>query len=175
MSQSSSSAGSSRSSVPGDRADGARTEAGHGSGKARVADATDTTVSLDSGALAAAIDPSASAPEAGEVPVLAITRGPGAGSSYALDASETRIGRHPEAHILLDDVTVSRRHAILTLVGERVVLTDQGSLNGTYVAGERVDSHVLEHGDEVQIGRFHMVFQQGDVRGGAVTGGKDVG
>jgi pSer/pThr/pTyr-binding forkhead associated (FHA) protein len=135
----------------------------------------DTTVSLDPGALAAAVDPSAAAPEAGEIPVLAITRGPGAGSRYVLDEAETRIGRHPEAHILLDDVTVSRRHAILTLVADRVVLTDQGSLNGTYVAGERVDSHVLEPGDEIQIGRFHLVFQQGVVPDDAVTGGADVG
>jgi len=142
---------------------------------ARSAESTDTTVSLDPGALAAAIDPSASAPEAGDVPLLAITRGPGAGSRYVLDAAETRIGRHPEAHILLDDVTVSRRHAILTLVAERVVLTDQGSLNGTYVAGERVDSHVLEPGDEVQIGRFHLVFQQGHVQERTVVGGSDVG
>jgi hypothetical protein len=176
VSQSSGSSGPSereaRSDVPGRAPEPAAGDDGAGD---RIADATDTTVSLDPGALAAAIDPSAAAPEAGEVPVLAITRGPGAGSRFVLDAPETRIGRHPEAHILLDDVTVSRRHAILTLAGGRVVLTDQGSLNGTYVAGERVDSHVLEPGDEVQIGRFHLVFQQGDVPDGATAGGTDVG
>ena len=122
---------------------------------------SDTTASLDPEVLAAGIDPSAPDPVRDDAQSLVITRGPGAGSRYRIDRSETRIGRHPEAHILLDDVTVSRRHALLTLVDDHVVLTDQASLNGTYVAGERVDSHVLVDGDEVQIGRFHLLFQEG--------------
>jgi len=121
----------------------------------------DTTASLDHDALAARLDPSQPDPDRDETRVLVITRGPGAGSRYRLVDAEVRIGRHPEAHVLLDDVTVSRRHALLTNVDGRVVLTDQASLNGTYVAGERVDSHVLVDGDEVQIGRFHLVFLEG--------------
>jgi pSer/pThr/pTyr-binding forkhead associated (FHA) protein len=121
----------------------------------------DTTASLDPEVLARDLDPSAPDPEREDAQALIITRGPGAGSRYRIDRAETRIGRHPEAHILLDDVTVSRRHALLTLVDGQVVLTDQASLNGTYVAGERVDSHVLTDGDEVQIGRFHLLFQEG--------------
>jgi pSer/pThr/pTyr-binding forkhead associated (FHA) protein len=129
---------------------------------------SDTTASLDPDGLAAQLDPSDSDPAPADARALVITRGPGAGSRYLIDRPETRIGRHPEAHILLDDVTVSRRHALLTAVDSQVVLTDQASLNGTYVAGERVDSHVLSDGDEVQIGRFHLVFQEGpeDVHGG---------
>ena len=128
---------------------------------------TDTTASLDADALAARIDPSEAAPLRDDDRALVITRGPGAGSRYLILESETRIGRHPEAHILLDDVTVSRRHALLTLVDEQVVLTDQASLNGTYVGGERVDSHLLSDGDEIQIGRFQLVFQAGP------SGGQD--
>jgi len=120
----------------------------------------DTTASLDAEALAAGVDPASVDPVGDGARVLVITRGPGAGSRYQLDG-ETRIGRHPEAHILLDDVTVSRRHALVTVVDEYAVLTDQASLNGTYVAGERVDSHVLADGDEIQIGRFHLVFLEG--------------
>jgi len=121
----------------------------------------DTTASLDPDALAAGADPTASAADGGGDRRLIITRGPGAGSTFLLDRPEIRIGRHPEADILLDDVTVSRRHALASTLDGRVVLTDQGSLNGTYVAGERVDSHVLADGDEVQVGRFHLVFREG--------------
>lgn len=120
----------------------------------------DTTASLDPDALSDGLDTQSLDPVGEGSRVLVITRGPGAGSRYHLDA-ETRIGRHPEAHILLDDVTVSRRHALVTIVDEHVVLTDQASLNGTYVAGERVDSHVLADGDELQIGRFHLVYLEG--------------
>jgi len=120
----------------------------------------DTTASLDPDALSEGVDTETLDPVGAGTRVLVITRGPGAGSRYHLDG-ETRIGRHPEAHILLDDVTVSRRHALVTMVDEHTVLTDQASLNGTYVTGERVDSHVLSDGDEIQIGRFHLVFLEG--------------
>jgi pSer/pThr/pTyr-binding forkhead associated (FHA) protein len=131
--------------------------------------AADTTASLDAEALAEQLDPAAPDPAREETRALVITRGPGAGSRYRIDRSEIRIGRHPEAHILLDDVTVSRRHALLTVLDDAVVLTDQASLNGTYVGGARVDSHVLSDGDEVQIGRFVLLFQEGpgDVADGA--------
>ena len=120
----------------------------------------DTTASLDPDVLADGVDPTASASE-GTARRLLITRGPGAGSTFLVDRPEIRIGRHPEADILLDDVTVSRRHALVTSSADAVVLTDQGSLNGSYVAGERVDSHPLADGDEIQIGRFHLVFRDG--------------
>jgi len=121
----------------------------------------ETTASLDRDALADRIDPAQPDPDRDEARVIVITRGPGAGSRYRIVEDEVRIGRHPEAHVLLDDVTVSRRHALLTTVDGHVVLTDQASLNGTYVGGERVDSHVLTDGDEIQIGRFHLVFLEG--------------
>lgn len=133
--------------------------------------AGDTTASLDPDALAAQLDPSDHSPAPADARALVITRGPGAGSRYLIDRTETRIGRHPEAHILLDDVTVSRRHALLTVVDDQVVLTDQASLNGTYVAGERVDSHVLVDGDEIQIGRFHLAYLEGSSAAGDVVHG----
>jgi pSer/pThr/pTyr-binding forkhead associated (FHA) protein len=119
-------------------------------------DLGDTTAAIDP----AGIDPELGSPDlaAGDVPVLVETRGTGVGTRYPLDRPETRVGRHPDADIFLDDVTVSRRHALLTAVEGRLLLTDQGSLNGTYVAGERVDSRILAHGDEVQVGRFRFVF-----------------
>jgi pSer/pThr/pTyr-binding forkhead associated (FHA) protein len=133
----------------------------------------DTTGSFDPSALDTELDLSELSSEPGEPAVLVVTRGPGTGSRYRLDRDETRIGRHPEAHVFLDDVTVSRRHALVAAVEDALVLTDQGSLNGTYLLGERIDSRVLEHGDEVQIGRFRLLFlaaapaTSGDDDGGA--------
>ncbi len=118
----------------------------------------DTTGAFDPSALDAEFDASTLSSEPGEPPVLIVTRGPGAGSRYRLDRDETRIGRHPEAHIFLDDVTVSRRHALIAAVDDALVLTDQGSLNGTYIGGERLDSRVLVDGDELQVGRFRLLF-----------------
>jgi pSer/pThr/pTyr-binding forkhead associated (FHA) protein len=118
----------------------------------------DTTGAFDLSAIDAELDADALRQVPGDPAVLVVTRGPGAGSRYRLDRPETRIGRHPEAHVFLDDVTVSRRHVLIAAVEDALVLTDQGSLNGTYVGGERVDSRVLEHGDELQIGRFRLLF-----------------
>jgi pSer/pThr/pTyr-binding forkhead associated (FHA) protein len=71
----------------------------------------------------------------------------------------TRLGRHPDSEISLDDITVSRRHAEIRRSGESFVLTDVGSLNGTYVNHERIDEAVvLGSGDEVQVGKFRLVF-----------------
>lgn len=122
----------------------------------------DTTAALDPAAFGDEVDPASLTDGSNSLPVLIITRGPGAGSRYFLDREETRIGRHPDADIMLDDVTVSRRHAILTAVDDKIVMTDQGSLNGTYVAGERVDSTILTAGVEIQIGRFQLVFLAGN-------------
>ena len=93
--------------------------------------------------------------------LLVVKRGPNAGSRFLLDQSTTSAGRHPESDIFLDDVTVSRRHAEFRREGGDFVVVDVGSLNGTYVNREPVDTAVLANGDEVQIGKFRLVFLTG--------------
>jgi Inner membrane component of T3SS, cytoplasmic domain/zinc-ribbon domain len=93
--------------------------------------------------------------------MLVVRRGPNAGSTYALDADETSVGRHPDSDLFLDDVTVSRRHAVVKRVGDHYEITDVGSLNGTYVGGERIDTARLDDMAEVQIGRFVLTFLLG--------------
>ena len=94
-----------------------------------------------------------------EVGMLVVRRGPNAGSRFALGLGTTTIGRHPDSDIFLDDVTVSRRHAEFNHEGPSFTVTDVGSLNGTYVNRERIDQTTeLHSGDEVQIGKFRMVF-----------------
>lgn len=91
--------------------------------------------------------------------LLVVKRGPNAGARFVLDAPVTRAGRHPESDIFLDDVTVSRRHAEFTHKSEgRDAVRDVGSLNGTYVNRERIEEAVLNSGDEVQIGKFKLVY-----------------
>jgi hypothetical protein len=90
--------------------------------------------------------------------LLLVRSGPTAGARYLLDADVTTIGRHPEADIFFDDVTVSRRHAEVTRTGASFELVDQRSLNGTYVNGERVDRAVLVDGAEVRVGKFRLNF-----------------
>ena len=101
----------------------------------------------------------------GELPegmgMLVVKRGPNAGSKYVLDADVTTAGRHPDSDIFLDDITVSRRHAEFMRDGGSYRVRDVGSLNGTYVNRERTDNAVLAHGDEVQIGKFKLVFFSG--------------
>lgn len=89
---------------------------------------------------------------------LVVRTGPQAGERFVLRDVLTRLGRHPASEISLDDITVSRRHAEITREGRRYVVRDVGSLNGTYVNQERIDEVGLEHGDEVQIGKFRLVF-----------------
>lgn len=89
---------------------------------------------------------------------LVMRNGEEPGSALSLAAPLTRLGRHPDSEILLDDITVSRRHAEIERRGARYVARDAGSLNGTYVNGHRVDEVVLEHGDEVQVGKFRLIF-----------------
>lgn len=89
---------------------------------------------------------------------LVITRGAAAGSRFELAPGVTTIGRHPESTIFLDDVTVSRRHAEIRRDTAAVTITDAGSLNGTYVNRERAESASLRSSDEVQIGKFKLVF-----------------
>ena len=90
--------------------------------------------------------------------MLMVKRGPNAGSRFTLDAEVTRAGRHPDSEIFLDDITVSRRHAEFVRQGPGYVVRDVGSLNGTYLNRERLESAPLAHGDEVQIGKFKLVF-----------------
>jgi pSer/pThr/pTyr-binding forkhead associated (FHA) protein len=93
--------------------------------------------------------------------LLVVQRGPGAGSRFLLDEDEVHAGRHPESQIFLDDVTVSRRHAEFHRAGEEFTVSDAGSLNGTYVNRDRIDKVVLKDGDEVQIGKYRLVFFAG--------------
>lgn len=97
--------------------------------------------------------------------LLVVKRGPNAGSRFLLDRETTSAGRHPDSDIFLDDVTVSRRHAEFRREGNDFVVVDVGSLNGTYVNREPVDTSVLANGDEVQIGKFRLVFLTGPVDG----------
>ncbi|GAB2839071.1 FHA domain-containing protein [Microbacterium insulae] len=90
--------------------------------------------------------------------LLLVRSGPTAGARYLLDTDVTTVGRHPEADIFFDDVTVSRRHAEITRTGTSFELVDQRSLNGTYVNGERVDRAVLDNGAEVRVGKFRLNF-----------------
>jgi pSer/pThr/pTyr-binding forkhead associated (FHA) protein len=93
--------------------------------------------------------------------LLVVQRGPGAGSRFLLDNDVTTAGRHADSEIFLDDVTVSRRHATFTREGNTFTVADAGSLNGTYVNRDRIDTVVLKDTDEVQIGKYRLVFFQG--------------
>jgi FHA domain/zinc-ribbon domain len=91
--------------------------------------------------------------------LLVVLRGPNAGSRFLLDHDFTSTGRHPDSDIFLDDVTVSRRHAeFYRHGGDRFTVRDVGSLNGTYVNRERIEEAELFGGDEVQIGKFRLLF-----------------
>jgi pSer/pThr/pTyr-binding forkhead associated (FHA) protein len=142
------------------------------------ADATDTTTTITFGAdVAAEADERASLAPADAAAVdalpsgsalLVVQRGPGAGSRYLLDTDLSTVGRHPESDIFLDDITVSRRHVEFRREagegGFRV--HDVGSLNGTYVNGDRVDDAELQNGDEVRIGKFRLIFFASDEKAG---------
>jgi pSer/pThr/pTyr-binding forkhead associated (FHA) protein len=126
-------------------------------------DASETTVTLQ------AVDEHGEVPDEEptvtlvEVPrgrgVLVVKRGPNVGARYSLDKPVTRAGRHPESDIFLDDITVSRRHAEIERRADgAVTIRDDGSLNGTYVNRERIEEQTLKGGDEVQIGKFKLVY-----------------
>jgi hypothetical protein len=125
---------------------------------------TTSTVSLgwDSEAPDVADEPAADAMMAEALPagtaLLVVRRGPNAGSRFLLDSDLTTAGRHPESDIFLDDVTVSRRHAEFYRHGAGFTVRDVGSLNGTYVNRERIEESALNGGDEVQVGKFRLVF-----------------
>jgi pSer/pThr/pTyr-binding forkhead associated (FHA) protein len=103
---------------------------------------------------------------AGGPAALVVKRGPNAGSKFLLDTDLTRVGRHPDSDIFLDDITVSRRHAEVMREGAGYELCDVGSLNGTYLNRERVERSSLSNGDEIQIGKFKLVFFTGGGGGG---------
>ena len=90
--------------------------------------------------------------------LLIVKRGPSDGSRFLLDVDITCAGRHPNAEIFLDDVTVSRKHAEFRRDANGFTVTDLASLNGTYVNGDRVDAARLTDGDEVQVGKFKLTF-----------------
>jgi pSer/pThr/pTyr-binding forkhead associated (FHA) protein len=94
----------------------------------------------------------------GSAAMVVVKRGPNAGSKFVLDTDVTRAGRHPDSDIFLDDITVSRRHAEIVRTGESYSVRDAGSLNGTYLNRERIDDAPLSNGDELQIGKFRLVF-----------------
>jgi hypothetical protein len=101
--------------------------------------------------------------EVGEVPAhgpaLVIRAGGGrAGESFPVAGERMSIGRRPDSEVFLDDITVSRDHALLIQRGDQWHLDDCGSLNGTYVNRERIESHRLQEGDEVQIGKYKLTF-----------------
>ncbi len=110
------------------------------------------------------IDPTLSTELAGPVDLppglgmLIVRQGAKRGSRMALDTEKVAIGRHPKSDIFLDDITVSRRHAEIRITPQGHEVSDAGSLNGTYVNRERVDHALLKDGDELQVGKFKLVY-----------------
>ena len=124
-------------------------------------DASDTTITF----MPAEAEPSE--PEEVSLPgeeleegkaILVVKKGPEAGTKFFLDKDVVSCGRHPGSDIFLDDVTVSRKHAELRRDEQGFTLADVGSLNGTFVNRNRVESSPLSNGDEIQIGKFKLVF-----------------
>ncbi|HTO00501.1 MAG TPA: FHA domain-containing protein [Microthrixaceae bacterium] len=107
-------------------------------------------------------------PGAGEVGQMIITRGASAGARFAISTELTRIGRDTRSEIFLDDITVSRNHAEVRREPDgQYSLTDLGSLNGTYLDGERITHALLREGAQVQVGKFRFVFVIGTLGGSA--------
>ena len=98
---------------------------------------------------------------ASEEAVLVVKRGSVVGQRFPLSKNEITLGRDPKSDIFLDDITVSRRHARVEIKRSAIKVSDVGSLNGTYVNGKRVDQAILKHCDELQIGKFKLVFLEG--------------
>jgi pSer/pThr/pTyr-binding forkhead associated (FHA) protein len=128
----------------------------------RIADHTITLASVDPLQDAAGVedDVVVSVADLAEgVASLIVRSGTQAGDAFALHDQLTRLGRHPDSEISLDDITVSRRHAEVERTPNGYVVRDAGSLNGTYLNAERIDDEVvLRQGDELQVGKFRLVF-----------------
>ena len=90
--------------------------------------------------------------------VLIVRSGAQAGERFELEDEVTNLGRHPDSEIMLDDITVSRRHVTIEHTPQGYMVSDAGSLNGTYINQQRVDRALLHHGDELQIGKFRLVL-----------------
>jgi len=98
--------------------------------------------------------------------MLLVQRGPDAGARFLLDRDTVTVGRHPDSDIFLDDISVSRRHATFDRSPQGYVVTDLGSLNGTYVNRDRIDGPItLSGGDEVQIGKYRLIYFAGSAAG----------
>jgi pSer/pThr/pTyr-binding forkhead associated (FHA) protein len=133
--------------------------------------ATETTSVLHLGESEPPETSEAPAPDAAEAGVverlplgaalLVVRRGPAAGARFLLDTDTTSAGRHPDSDIFLDDITVSRHHAEFRRESDGFHLRDLGSLNGTYVNRSRIDDTTLVSGDEVQIGKYRLLFLAG--------------
>ena len=121
-----------------------------------VGDKTDTSDRQLAPADAAAVD----ALPPGHA-LLVVQKGPGSGSRFLLDSDTVSAGRHPDSEIFLDDVTVSRRHAVFAREGDGYTVSDAGSLNGTYVNRDRIEKVSLTDSDEVQIGKYRLVYFAG--------------
>jgi len=93
--------------------------------------------------------------------LVIVSRGPNEGSTYLVDQDEVSVGRHPDSNIFLDDITVSRRHSVIERTGNDFTIRDVGSLNGTYVNHDRIDHKPIADGDEIQVGRFVLIFRVG--------------
>jgi len=135
----------------------------------------ETSVDKEGESLSSADQAAVDALPAGSA-LLVVRRGPNAGSRFLLDSDVTTAGRHPESDIFLDDVTVSRRHAEFVREESSFAVRDVGSLNGSYVNRERIDRMLLAGGDEVQIGKYRLVFfasAHGTTAHGARTQGAD--
>ena len=141
--------------------------------------ANDTTLTFgnDFGAALAALEGTVSPEEQEAIAalpsgsaLLVVRRGPNAGARFLLDADVTVAGRHPDADIFLDDVTVSRRHAQFVRTARGFEVKDLGSLNGTYFDGTRIDAATLGDRSEVQVGKFRLTFYASRVDLAAAAG-----
>lgn len=94
----------------------------------------------------------------GSKAMIFIHRGPSKGSRFLLEDAHVSIGRAPESSIFFDDVTVSRKHAVIERIDKKFYLRDLGSLNGTYINNIQKQESFLQTGDEIQIGKFHLLF-----------------
>jgi pSer/pThr/pTyr-binding forkhead associated (FHA) protein len=128
-----------------------------GRGEAEGDEPTTMTYKVDETGELQPIDLDATVEQAGAA--LVIRSGGGrAGESFTVDHDRMAIGRTPDAAVFLDDVTVSRNHALLVHRADGYYIDDLGSLNGTYVNRRRIESHKLEDGDEIQIGKFKLSY-----------------
>lgn len=105
--------------------------------------------------------------------MLLVQRGPDAGARFLLDSDSVAVGRHPDSDIFLDDISVSRRHATFARSGAGYTVTDLGSLNGTYVNRDRIDGEIpLSGGDEVQVGKYRLIYFAGASGQGTSSAGR---